>query len=91
MKHAAMVGVRVIAGVLLLVALPAFGGSQPALAELSGGCLPQSGHGCITAHKAYSDKKCSGTGCITCAPEPGAVCTGCGGDVDDTFNPSIGC
>ncbi len=57
-----------------------------------GGCLPAQNYGCITHHNAYNNKACSGTGCITCNAEPEAVWPGCGGDLQNKFNPSIsGC
>jgi hypothetical protein len=85
-----MSAIRLAALAILAVVGVSLFTAQPALAR-DGGCLPQPGYGCITQNNAYENKYCSGSGCMTCSPEPDAVCTGCGGDLDDVFNPSFGC
>jgi hypothetical protein len=80
-------GVRLIAAAAILTFGPT--SSQPLVAgSEDGGCLEEQSYACITQTRAYANKYCYSGGCITCNPEPEAVCTWCGHDAEHTFNPS---
>jgi len=60
-----------------------------------GGCLPRNDYVCITDDpetRPYEDKYCAsgggGRSCVTCTPEPEAVCNAFNKDALDVYNPS---
>ena len=80
--------IRLTAGALLVLVGLAWN-SDP-IAPSFAGCAPSEENACITQHDSYTGMRCIGGGghCVTCFSDPNYICTWCGGDVLDYFNPS---